>query len=101
MGSLATLRATTVAVACCETYCFDSGAAHHVVLAYNRGSPIGQVFTRLDYEPMSMMRSSLSASNSGQKKENLVVALLGSSDHAPDIMLRLLHNGFYNKSHEP
>ncbi|GJQ97760.1 hypothetical protein Tco_0008899 [Tanacetum coccineum] len=45
MGSLATPGAATAAVACCETYCFDSGAAHHVVLAYNRGSPIGQVFT--------------------------------------------------------
>ncbi|GKA47996.1 reverse transcriptase domain-containing protein, partial [Tanacetum coccineum] len=47
MGSLATPGAATAAVACCETYCFDSGAAHHVVLAYNRGSPIGQVFTRM------------------------------------------------------
>ncbi|GJX94628.1 hypothetical protein Tco_0349214 [Tanacetum coccineum] len=99
MGSIATPGAATAAVSYCETYCFDSVAAYHVVLTYNRGSSIGQVFTRLDCEPTIIVCSSLSASNSGQKKDNLAVALLGSSDHAPDIMSRLIHNGFYNNSH--
>ncbi|GJT96067.1 histone H5, AT hook-like protein [Tanacetum coccineum] len=59
MGSLATPGAATAAVACCETYCFDSGAAHHVVLAYNRGSPIGQVFTRCYIEGAAPVTVSL------------------------------------------